>query len=72
MAIAQNTLIVLPGGIMKSPSIKIPVAQYRRISRFCKNSGWTVGEALERAVSNFLNDEASVCEEDAQRRRLSA
>lgn len=67
MASAQNNLIVMPGGMLNTPKIKISAAQDRRIQRFCRKSGWTEEETLKRALSNFMHDEAPIWEQNAQR-----
>ena len=72
MANVQNNLIVIPGGLIKSHSIKVSATQHRRVQQFCKESGWTVEQAFRQMLNNFMTDEAPVWIEVAGCKRLHA
>ena len=71
MASAQNNLIVIPGGMLKSHSVKLSARQHRQIERFCRNTGWTAEEAVKDALKYWFESWGAMWEQRAEREGLN-
>ena len=65
MASNQNNLIVIPGGMLKSHSVKISARHLRQIEQFCRKTGWTAEEAVKAAITLWYDTEALIEEQKA-------
>jgi hypothetical protein len=67
MATAQNTLSMMPGDITKSLSIKPSLIE--ELAECARKTGRPISRILDRAINNFLEDEAPILMQSAEKCR---